>query len=164
MASLPPGIRIVPFRRTIPAIDAGLQLQFPQGGIRQRHALVHMEFQRFHRAAHQPVQGLDPGTGGAFHGPDILDNQFRGHIPHGHHAVDHSLAADQFRQRAAVDLGHHLALLRLAGGAHGHEDVGLVDAVRATKASVCSMPSSASSSLSVPSPWITSARGSSSLI
>ena len=108
--------------------DAGLQLQFPQGGIRQRHALVHMEFQRFHRAAHQPVQGLDPGTGGAFHGPDILDNQLRGHIPHGHHAVDHPLAADQLRQRAAVDLGHHLALLRLAGGAHGHEDVGLVDA------------------------------------
>ena len=86
-----------------------------------------MKFQGLYRAAHQAVKGLDLGPGGAFHGPDVLHDQLRGHIPGRHHTIDHALAADQLRQGPAVDLGHHLAPLRLPGGAQGHEDISFVD-------------------------------------
>ena len=87
-----------------------------------------MKFQCLNSPLHQPVQRFDLGAGGALHGPDVLHNQLRGHISDGDYAVDHPLAAHQLHPGAAVDLRHHLAPGLLPGCAHGHEDIGLVNA------------------------------------
>ena len=73
------------------------------------------------------MKGLHRGGGGALHGPDVLQDQLCGHRPGGDHTVDHPRVGHQVHQGFPVDFRHHLAAVpRLLGGAHGHEDIGLV--------------------------------------
>ena len=75
------------------------------------------------------MQCLDLGGRCILHGPDVLQDQLGGHRAGGHHAVDHALVGDQVQQGLAVDLRHHLAAVAgLLGGAHRHQDIGLIQA------------------------------------
>ncbi len=72
-----------------------------------------MEFQRFHLAAYQTVQGAHIGSLAVLHGAHILYDQLGGDSAGGNQAVHQAALCHHIGKGFAVDFSHHLAVVQL---------------------------------------------------